>query len=174
MSNYKSHAEREFRAAGWMDENGEFNDEMQEMICKHVLELLEVFADEGHSGSSAPYAINMFSKLAKFEPIAPLTGEDWEWFDHGECMQNKRCGAVFKQANRFNGKPYYLDGKVFWEWASHTDIDNGAPFKSYFTSADSCVVIEFPWVPPEKPEYIFVPNEEFPNESLLDSGPYRG
>jgi len=36
MSNYKTHAEREFRAAGWLDENGKFNDEMQEAICKHV------------------------------------------------------------------------------------------------------------------------------------------
>ena len=61
----------EFRAAGWLDEHGKYNDEMQEMICNHVLKLLDVFADEGHSGSSAPYAINLFSKLAKFDPIVP-------------------------------------------------------------------------------------------------------
>ena len=54
MSNYKTHAEREFRAAGWTNPDGTFRDEMQGMICKHVLALLDVFADEGHSGSSAP------------------------------------------------------------------------------------------------------------------------
>ena len=81
MNNYEKHAWIEFRAAGWTGENGKFNDEMQELICKHVLKLLEVFHGEGHSGSSAPYAINLFEKLAKFEPVAPLTGEDWEWYE---------------------------------------------------------------------------------------------
>ena len=37
MNNYQKHAMVEFRAAGWCDENGKFNDEMQEMICNHVL-----------------------------------------------------------------------------------------------------------------------------------------
>ena len=78
MSNYITHAMTEFRAAGWVDENGKYCDEMQEAICNHVMKLLEVFSEEGHSGSTAPYAINLFSKLAKFEPVAPLTGEDWE------------------------------------------------------------------------------------------------
>ena len=81
----------EFRAAGWTDENGKFNDEMQEMICNHVMKLLEVFADEGHSGFSAPYAINLFSKLAKFEPIGPLTGtyRDWEE-ENGGALATRR------------------------------------------------------------------------------------
>ena len=173
MSNYKSHALREFRAAGWTDENGKFHDEMQEAICTHVLRLLEVFADEGHSGTSAPYAINLFSSLAKFEPVAPLTGEDWEWICHTDertngasVYQNKRCSSVFKQSDRFDGKPYWLDGKVFWEWVSYPDINDGKPFKSYFTSSDSPVTIEFPWVKPEKSEYVFLPTEQFPKEEL--------
>lgn len=168
MNNYVTHALREFRAAGWVDETGKFNDEMQEMICNHVLKLLEVFHDEGHSGSSAPYAINLFSKLAKFEPVAPLTGEDWEWNEISDdrtngvsVFQNKRCGAVFKQSDRFDGKPYYLDGKVFWSWSTY---ENDLPFKSYFTSAESMTVIEFPYTP--KTEYVFVPTEEFPTEEL--------
>ena len=48
MSNLHKHALDEFRAAGWTDENGKFNDEMQEAICNHILKLLDVFADEGH------------------------------------------------------------------------------------------------------------------------------
>jgi len=121
MSNYKVHAINEFRAAGWLDENDKYIDEMQEMICNHVISLLDVFADEGHSGSSAHYTIDLFSKLAKFDPVVPLTGEDWEWTDlsdddNGKMYQNKRCGAVFKSVDRFNGQPYYLEGKVFWEW----------------------------------------------------------
>ena len=173
MSNYKFHAMTEFRAAGWIDEDGKYCDEMQEAICNHVLKLLEVFADEGHSGSSAPYAIDLFAKLAKFDPVVPLTGEDWEWNEISDdrtngvtVYQNKRCGSVFKQSDRFDGKPYWLDGKVFWEWSSFDDMYDGEPFKSYYTSKDSLVTIEFPWVKPNSSEYVFVPTNEFPNEVL--------
>ena len=43
MSNLKKHAEAEFRAAGFIDENGKYCDEMQEAICNHIYKLLEVF-----------------------------------------------------------------------------------------------------------------------------------
>jgi hypothetical protein len=166
MNNYQKHALTEFRAADWMDENGRYKDEMQEMICNHVLALLDVFADEGHSGTTAPYAIELFSKLAKFDPIVPLTGEDWEWNevsdgDKGMMYQNKRCGAVFKQTDRFDGQPYYLDGKVFWEWYKSED---GEMSKSYFTGGDSQLPIVFPYTP--KSEYVFRATEQFPNEEL--------
>lgn len=153
MSNLINHAHAEFRAAGWVDESGKFLDEMQEAICKHVLKLLEVFAEEGHSGSSAPYAINVFEKLAKFEPLVPLTGEEWEWVDVGDgVFQNKRCSHVFKQANRFDGQPYDIDAVVFWSW--YTD-ENGEKFKSYFTSGDSFRAITFPYTPTR--EYVESP-----------------
>lgn len=170
MSNLILHAQREFRAAGWTDENGKFNDEMQEMICNHVLKLLEVFADERHSGTSAPYALNVFDTLARYKPIAPLTGEDWEWNniseyserDGGPVFQNNRCGTVFKN----NDGAYNIDGKVFWEWVYNPEIDEGKPFKSYFTSYESRVPVTFPYVVPEKPEYVFRPTEQFPNEEI--------
>jgi hypothetical protein len=167
MNEYQKHAMREFQYVGWVDENGKFTDEMQEMLCNGVMKLLEIFDKEGHSGSSAPYAINLFKRLAAFEPIGPLTGEDWEWNEVGDgSYQNKRMGSVFKQDDRFDGKPYWLDGKVFWEWASYPDIDDGKPFKSHYTSKDSMVVIDFPWIKPSSPEYVFVPTEQFPNEVL--------
>ena len=145
MSNTNHHAMMEFRAAGWVDEHGNFNDEMQQAICEHVLKLLAVFSDEGHSGTSAPHAVDLFKKLAMFEPIVPLTGEDWEWVDHGYCMQNKRCGHVFKQPDRFDGQPYDGEGIVFWDW--YTDEETGEKRKSYFTSRDSAVPITFPYTP---------------------------
>lgn len=152
MSNYEKHAKMEFRAAGWTDENGNFKDEMQEAICAHVLKLLEVFDDEGHSGSSAPYAINLFSKLAKFEPVAPLTGEDWEWSDvseyggrdDGPLWQNKRCGHVFKD----NNGAYDSNGIVWYDWYTN---EEGEKHKSYFSGRGSRVPVTFPYVP--KTEY---------------------
>ena len=166
MSNYESHAWAEFRAAGWVDEGNNFNDEMQRDICQHVLALLAVFENEGHSGSSAPYAINLFKRLAMFEPIAPLTGEDWEWnhtYDHAEkgpTYQNKRCGTVFKD----NNGAYDIDGIVFWEW--HKDVETGEMCKGYFTGRGSSVPVTFPYIKPDKPQYQFVPTDEFPNEVL--------
>ena len=153
MNNYERHAMMEFRAAGWTDESGKFNDEMQEMICKHVMKLLEVFADEGHSGSSAPYAINLFKQLASFEPVAPLTGEDWEWTDvseyggrdDGPLFQNKRCGHVFKD----NDGAYDSDGIIWYDW--HTDEETGEKYKTHFTSRESRVPVTFPYTP--KREY---------------------
>lgn len=159
----------EFKASGWLNDDGTFKDGMQEAICNHVLKLLEVFSDEGHSGTSAPYAVDLFSKLALFKPLVPLTGEDWEWYticddrtNNVTIHQNTRASNVFKQSDRYDGKPYDIEGKVFWEWRKHPDDDT--PFKSYFTSADSFVVIEFPYTPER--EYVFVPSEEFPNEVL--------
>lgn len=148
MSNYEKHAMEEFRAAGWVDENGKYNDEMQELICNHVLKLLEVFHGEGHSGSTAPYAINLFSTLAKFKPIAPLTGEDWEWHDTGHGYQNRRASHVFKD---YNGECYDIDGKVFWEWQKF----EGEPFKSYYTCRESRVPVTFPYTVPKEPEYVY-------------------
>jgi hypothetical protein len=165
MSNLHSHALAEFRAAGWMDADGKFKEEMQEDICKHVLKLLEVFADEGHSGSTAPYAVNMFKKLAMFEPLVPLTGEDWEWHEPSPgVFQNIRCSRVFKQADRFDGLAYDLDGRVFYEW-NERDLDPdeaGYPgkrrFQSYYTTRESMVPIMFPYTPTT--EYVERPSEE--------------
>ena len=160
MNNYHKHAMKEFRAAGWINENDQYMDEMQEAICNHVLRLLDVFDGEGHSGSSAPYTINLFSKLAAFEPIVPLTGEDWEWLDHGYSKQNIRCGHVFKQPDRFDGQAYDIEAVIFWEWIEF----EGEVSKSYFTNSDSHQPITFPYTP--KREYKFRPTEQFPNEVL--------
>lgn len=162
MTNYDKHAYREFRAAGWVDENNNFKDEMQEMICRHVLALLDVFSGEGHSGSTAPYTINMFKALASFEPLVPLTGEDWEWSEVSErmgsrCWQNKRASRVFKDED---GRAYDIDGKVFWEWSERPLMDDeegypgmSEPYKSYYTCRESRVYVTFPYTP--KTEYVW-------------------
>lgn len=167
MNNYERHAREEFRAAGWTDQDGKFDDEWQEAICNHVLQLLDTFHGEGHSGTSAQYTINLFKTLASFRPIAPLTGEDWEWCDvaeqnGGPLLQNKRCSTVFKDPEG----AYDIDGIVFWDW--HKDSE-GKMRKSYFTNFESRVPVTFPYIKPEKPQYKFRPSDEFPNEHLDDS-----
>jgi hypothetical protein len=109
-SNYIKHAKRELVALGY-----DLNDKEEgpnKWIMENVFELLNVFGNQGHSGMSAPYCVDMFSKLALFKPLAPITGEDCEWNEVGNnIFQNIRCSAVFKDGK--NGKPYYLDAIVW-------------------------------------------------------------
>lgn len=156
MNNYEKHAWLEFKAAGWLDEEGKFTDDWQKAICDHVIKLLGVFASEGHSGTSAQYAINLFEKLAKFEPIVPLTGEDWEWDEDREGVyQNKRCSHVFKQADRFDGQAYDIHGKVFYEFYKNED---GIETKSYYTDWESFVPVVFPYYP--STEYVYKESQD--------------
>ena len=162
MSKMLKWAENELLLAGY-DKNDPENGP-NKWLAEGTLELLKVFAEQGHSGSSAPYAVALFEKLAMWKPIAPLTGEDDEWQSVGEnTLQNKRNSSVFKGSD---GQAYWIEGRVFWEWFCGSDINHGKPYKTYFTARDSRVNIEFPWTQPDKPEFVFVPNEEFPNEVL--------
>lgn len=106
-----------------------------------VRELLHVFSLQGHSGFSAAITAELVGKLLRFEPIGPLTGEPNEWHEVGPgVFQNKRCGRVFKQADRFDGQAYDLDG-IVWE-----EPDGGR-----FTNWESMVPVVFPYTP--KTEY---------------------
>lgn len=145
MSNLITHALDEFRATGWITEYGKSADDLNRDMCNDVLALLELFADQGHSGFSAPIAIDLFTKLAKFEPLGPLTGEDWEWVDVAEesgypLYQNKRASHVFKN----NEGAYDINGIVFYDWYNDTD---GVPHRSYFTNKDSHTPVTFPYTP---------------------------
>ena len=141
------HAMAEFKAAGFVDEKGVYCDEMQEAMCTHVLKLLDVFSEEGHSGFSAPYAIDLFSKLASFKPITPLTGEDWEWTEvgrdeiDGPLWQNKRASNVFKDKDG----AYDIEGVVFYDW--YTEEETGRQYKSHYTNYKSRVPVTFPYIP---------------------------
>lgn len=157
-----SWAEQELKLAGYDINDPE--DGPNRWLAEGTLELLKVFSEQGHSGMSAPYAVALFEKLALWKPIAPLTGEPNEWNDVGESTwQNRRNSVVFKGED---GQAYWIEGRVFWEWATHPEIDDGKPFKSHYTSRESRVNITFPWTQPDQREYVFVPTEEFPNEEL--------
>lgn len=128
-----SHANRELPPP-----NG---DEMQSLMNQQLREMLLVFSTHGHSGFSAAYARGALDKLLAYEPMRPLTGEPEEWVEVGDgVFQNKRCGRVFKQSDRFNGQAYDIDGIVWQD-----------PDGSCFTNSDSSVPVVFPYTP--KTEY---------------------
>lgn len=142
-SYYEQHARRELQALGYnLDEKEEGPNKW---VVENIMELLRVFADQGHSGSSAPYVANLFVKLALHEPLCPLTGDDTEWTDVGNnCWQNNRCSHVFKDAD---GRAYDIDGKIFRE-----------PSGACYTNYESRVYITFPYTPSR--EYIDVDCEK--------------
>jgi hypothetical protein len=149
MSNLVKHAEKELDLLGLTD-----SDEYNASMRKHVLHMVKEFADEGHSGFSAIYAISVLTKLLKYEPLTPLTGEDSEWTDvasHADettiHWQNNRHGSVFKDAD---GSCYDIDGKVFWDWAKDGD---GKPYKCHYTCFESRTIVTFPYNIPDEPIY---------------------
>lgn len=134
-----AHAKKEMELA-WPE-----SEEMQDLVKANVLELMEVFANQGHSGSSAPYVLSVFHKLAMFEAISPLTGEDDEWFEYEDLYQNKRNGSVFK--DKATGAAYWIEGRIFRE-----------PDGCTYTNVNSRVPVVFPWTQPE-PEIVDVVGE---------------
>lgn len=133
--NLVEHAKVEFKAAGYDPDE---KDGPDRWIQENVIELLEVFSKQGHSGSSAPYCIEMFRKLASWEPLVPLQGTEAEWMEVSDGMfQNVRCSHVFKDAD---GRAYDIYGIIF-----------RYPDGGCFTNKESRVYIEFPYTP--KREY---------------------
>lgn len=125
--------------------------EMQKVINKDIMDIIEIFSKQGHSGFSASYTINMLTKLLNYSFITPLTGEDDEWMEvSGGVLQNKREGRIFKNDEKFDGKPFYLEGKAFSD-------DNG---KSWYTNGDSFVTVEFPLYKLPETEYIILEEGE--------------
>ncbi len=142
MSYFLEHAERELLAAGYDPDQSK--EGPNKRIRANILELIEVFAKQGHSGGSASYCIDAFYKLANIEPLVPLTGEDDEWDDapSGELRQNIRYPRVLKEPG---GRVFDIHGKVFRR-----------PDGSQYTSHDSRVDVTFPYTP--KIEYVDVPD----------------
>jgi len=144
MSNLVDYAKDELKRIGMIDSGEPYND----YVAKAILDLIELFDSQDHSGFTAPYTISVFSKLAMFKPLSPLTGEDDEWNEMKDgSFQNKRYSAVFKDSK--DGTAYNIEGKVF--------TDDG---EIWYTSGDSRVNVAFPYVVPDKPEHVYRNKEE--------------
>lgn len=137
MGNLVEHAISELQMAGLFDKDKDF---YGGNTGKAVMELIEVFGKQGHSGNSAPLVISIFKELANFKPINPLTNADTEWGeDLGDnTFQNKRFGSVFKKGK--DGKPYYLDA-IVWQY-----VDGGA-FTGIVDGITSRQFIKLPFLP---------------------------
>lgn len=142
MSNLIDYAKEELKRIGMIDSGDQYN----EIVTKAILDLIELFASQEHSGFSAPYTVNVFKRLAMYKPLTPLTGEDNEWNEIGpNFYQNKRYSAVFKR----NGEVYNSKGKIF--------TDDG---ETWYGSKDSHIKITFPYIVPDEPEKVYLNKAE--------------
>ena len=131
MSNLLKHAERELKLIGY-----DGKDEYNNMAKAAIMELLTTFANQGHSGFSANYIVNLFNKLAKYETLSPLTGNDDEWGnvsdmsgDRKTLFQNNRDGRVFK-----NDDGAFFTEAIIWTESgesSYTNKDSNRYIKSF-------------------------------------------
>lgn len=135
----RAHTEHEL--AAWLAEP---SDSPNHWMALNVLALIDTFATQGHSGSSAPFCLAVFTKLANFEPWTPLQGTDDEWnVTSPGTWQNRRCSHVFRDATGV----YDINGRVFRE-----------PDGALYTSSDSRVLVTFPYTP--HTEYVDVPTKK--------------
>ncbi len=145
MMGTKEYGRKELERIGYFKEG---DDLYNESVADAILELLEVFDNQGHTGFTAPYTAQMFHRLAMFKPLTPLTGEDDEWNEVSGCFQNKRYSAVFKDSK--DGKAYNIEGRIF--------SDDGG--KTWFTNGESAVYIDFPYTVPDNPEKVILKEEK--------------
>ena len=139
-SDFISYAQKELEKAGLFDKDSDYGG----MLGESTMRLIKMFSIEDHSGWSASIQRNIFDRLANYNPLQPLTGEDDEWNEvWNGVYQNKRCSHVFKEGK--DGQAYDSEGKIFRD-------KNGSTYQS----RDSRVFITFPYNVPSKPEIVDV------------------
>ena len=134
-------------------------------VYDSALELLERFAEQNHSGMSASLTLQVFTKLAKWQPLSPLTGDENEWNNDPNLFdQNKRDSRVFRKQQEdgsykysFNDIFITTNGDEVWEkyppCGDSGSLDDGHPsVKRYFDMRQELKEklesqITFPYVP---------------------------
>lgn len=161
MSNLVEYAKEELK---------HYNSSMYgEMLNEAILEIVEVFAKQGHSGYSAKLAAEAAGRLMNFKPLTPLTGENDEWYDRGEgTWQNKRHTSLFKDETGFC---YDLAGVTF-EYVDEPGnyFTNGDLVRRYYKGIPR---IKFPYMPADKPVVCKVKELKDGTRVIVDYGAGR-
>ena len=104
-----NHAEYELRRAGLFDKDSDYAG----ATGKAVMDLVKVFAGQGHSGASAELTLEIFDRVARYDVLTPVTSDPGEWEDvspYGSrdappMWQNKRKLSLFSNDG----------GKTWWD-----------------------------------------------------------
>jgi hypothetical protein len=131
-------AKRELEKAKLFDKDGDF---YGGMTGNAVMELIEVFAKQGHSGMSASIVRSLFNQLADYKPITNISNNTWDWNLVSDGLyQHNQVSSVFKNSK---GKAYYLNGQIFYELRSEFT----------YASKDSKRPLKLPCMLPESKTY---------------------
>jgi len=101
------HARREIEIVGLNSKEADYDG----MIGEAVLELMETFAKQGHSGFSAQWVLDVFERLAKYQNLSPLTSHESEWNDVSEMSSDNAMWQSNRNPEAFSrdgGKLYYI------------------------------------------------------------------
>ena len=79
------------------------------MTGRAVMDLVAVFVEQGHSGTSASLVADAFHRLVMFQPLGPLTDDPDEWVEVADGLwQSRRKPEAF---SRDGGKTYHVTGE---------------------------------------------------------------
>ena len=103
-SNIACHAWDELNRAGLFTDAGDF---YGGMTGRAVMDLVDVFVEQGHSGMSAAIVVDLLRRVLAFEPLSPLTDDPAEWEEVMDGLwQSRRQPRAFSQDG---GKTYRLN-----------------------------------------------------------------
>lgn len=109
-----NHARRELELAGLLSPESDYGG----MLGDAVLQLIDTFSAQGHSGASAEVVIDLFSRVARYEILTPIVEDKPEdWHDVSEpsgypCFQHRRLSRLFKDGEgvmRLHGAVVSID-----------------------------------------------------------------
>lgn len=178
------HAKREFVASGYTPLDQEQEDGPNKWIQENLLELLRTFGAQGHSGASASYCINMFNKLANYEPLTPLTLAEDEFnkldIEDNKILQNIRDSRVYIIEEE--GKARFMHAIVWRNYENNEHFSGAAYLPNSDTAIESSQILKGPCVPQsffvpvfhhaEKDRYIIMEPEKY-LQAVSDSGLYE-
>ncbi len=124
------HAKLELKLAGLFNHNSDYDG----CLAPAVMDLIEVFARQGHSGGSAHMVLELFDKVARFQPLTSLEGihkNGW-YVDQSEVM-GKPEGTVL-QCTRDSSIISWDGGKTWQTVDGRVSVDDG---KSFFRASQS-------------------------------------
>lgn len=115
-SNLVKHAKFEMDFIGLFDPTAEGDVDYNGMISSNVLELIELFASQGHSGASAGLTLDVFMRLANFRPLTPVTNQPSEWEDISADVLSPGQIAVGEKLwqNKRSSSTFSKDGGITW------------------------------------------------------------
>lgn len=141
-SNLVRYARQQLEESGWFDPNdGDYGGK----IGPAVLEIVQTFAKQGHSGGSQAIMLSLLERLLSYKPIAAIRNpmEKDEYIDHSEIssgdpvFQSTRISTVFT-----------ADGGKTWY-----DLDRPCPrwkrllANTFHFPIDTRCYIKFPYLP---------------------------